>query len=369
MKRFGAICLPVLFVFALRAQDKPDSSLKAALMKGKLTLEGYVDVYYSYAFSHPVGGTRPYVVNYNRDNEVNVDLAYVRLNYTADRIRATLTPGYGTYMNANYALERQTLQNIIEANVGVRLFKNRDIWLDAGVISSPYTNETVYSIDQLTYTRSVGAENTPYYLTGAKLTVPFGSKWTAYFYLLNGWQVIESQHDPLDYGTQLEYKPNSNWDINWNTYIGNESSLTNPGYRTRYFTDLYATYAPSDKWSFSADTYIGAQRRVEGDVIKTRLWWNGNLCAKYSFLPGNSFSARIEHFDDPYEVLAKPVTNAPGFRLGSASLGYNLTIINDAMIRVESRYFGSPYALYPLRNGTGVGKELWLSIGMTARLK
>jgi len=54
---------------------KVDSSLKAALKKRNLTLEGYVDVYYSYASSHPVGGTRPYVVNYSRDNEINLDLA------------------------------------------------------------------------------------------------------------------------------------------------------------------------------------------------------------------------------------------------------------------------------------------------------
>jgi len=230
-----------------------------------LVVEGYVDAYYSYSTDHPKDGQRPYFVSYNRDNEINVNLAYVSLKYTSDRVRATFTPGFGTYMNANYASERQTLQNILEASAGVRLFKNKDIWLDGGVFSSPYTNESVYSFDQLTYTRSLGAENTPYYLTGAKLTVPFGPKWTGYFYLLNGWQVIESQHDPLDYGTQLEYKPGSAWDINFNTYIGNESSVDNPNYRTRYFADLYATYTASDKWSFTADGYSGWQRRLEAN--------------------------------------------------------------------------------------------------------
>lgn len=82
------------------AQFKLDSSAK-----GKLTIEGYADIYYSYAISHPVGGTRPYVVSYNRDNEVNLDLAYIRLNYTSERIRGLLSAGYGTYMNANYAAE------------------------------------------------------------------------------------------------------------------------------------------------------------------------------------------------------------------------------------------------------------------------
>jgi hypothetical protein len=272
-------------------------------------------------------------------------------------------------MNANYAAERQTLQNILEASVGIKLFKNKEIWLDGGVFSSPYTNESVYSFDQLTYTRSMGAENTPYYLTGAKLTVPFGAKWTGYFYLLNGWQVIESQHDPLDYGTQLEYKPNAAWDINFNTYVGNESSVDNPGYRTRYFADLYATYTASDKWSFSADGYSGWQRRLEGDEMKTRQWWNSNFCVRYILSPGNSVSARVEYFDDAYEILAKPVTNVSGFKLGGGSLGYNLNITNDAMLRFEGRYFRAGEELYVLRNGTDVPNELWLTVGLTARLR
>jgi hypothetical protein len=329
-----------------------------------------VDVYYSYAFSHPLGGTRPYFVSYNRDNEVNLDLAYIRIQYQSDRIRGSFSPGYGTYMNANYAAERQTLQNILEAYIGIRIFKNKDIWLDAGVFSSPYTTETAYSFDQLNYTRSLGADNTPYYLTGAKLTVPCGTKWTAYLYLLNGWQVIESQHDPLDFGSQLEFKPNERWDINWNTYIGNESSIQNPGYRNRIFGDLYATFNPSAKWSLSADGYSGWQRRYEDTgIMRMRQWWNVNFCARYLFLPSQSISARLEYFDDRYDVLVKPVTAAPGYTLSSACLGYNLSIADEAMIRFEGRYFFSSYGLWPLRNQTDANNDTWLTIGLTARFK
>jgi hypothetical protein len=374
VKKLCTRVLWVIFILELGvcqalAQEKVDSTVKTFFKKGHLTLEGYVDVYYSYAFSHPVGGTRPYWVSYNRDNEINLDLAYISLKYTSDRVRASFTPGYGTYMNANYAIERQTLQNILEASVGIRLFKGKDIWLDGGVFNSPYTNESVYSFDQLTYTRSIGADNTPYYLTGAKLTMPLSAKWTAYLYLLNGWQVIESQHDPLDFGSQLEFKPDSNWDINWNTYIGNESSIDNPGYRRRLFGDWYATFTASSKWSFSADVYSGWQQRYEGSALRTRNWWNVNGCARYTFLPGNSFSLRVEHFDDASEVLIKPVTSAPGFKLSGASLGYNLSITEDAMIRVEGRYFRSPFGLYPLRNQTDADNDTWLTVGLTARLR
>ena len=361
-----AICL--LLSGEILGQQSPDSA-SAANSKGKLVVEGYVDAYYSYSTDHPKDGQRPYFVSYNRDNEINVNLAYVSLKYTSDRVRATFTPGFGTYMNANYASERQTLQNILEASAGVRLFKNKDIWLDAGVIGSPYTNESAYSFDQITYTRSLGSENVPYYLTGAKLTLPLSDKWTAYLYLLNGWQVIQAQHDPLDFGSQLEFKPNAKWDINWNTYLGNESSTTNPAFKTRYFTDLYASYSPTAAWSFTADGYIGWQKRYEDGDLRTRRWWNGNVCARYTFATRNSFSARIEHFDDPYQLLVAPVTDASGFRLSGASLGYNLAVTDDVLFRLESRYFGSPQQIYALRNLTNTNKDLWLTAGITARFR
>jgi len=365
MKIVGIASTFLLLAAGLQAQSLTDSLFK----KGKLSLEAYVDAYYSYALSHPVGGTRPYFVNYNRDNEINVNLAYLSLKYTAERVRAGFTPGFGTYMNANYAVERQTLQNLLEAYVGVKIFKDKDIWVDAGVFTSPYTNETAFSFDQITYTRSLGTENTPYYLTGARLTVPLGPKWTAYGYVLNGWQVVQSQHDPLDFGTQLEFKPDSTWDINWDTYIGNESSNANPGYRTRYFTDIYATYNPTPKWSFSADTYFGLQQRVEGNGMQTHSWWNATVCARYTFIPGNSFSARIEHYDDPHEILERPITPANEFRITSASLGYNLAITEAVLFRLEARYFNSSEPLYPLRQAPDANNEGWFTAGLTARFK
>lgn len=354
-----------------QAQPQPpaDSLLRIRLNNGTLSLQGYVDVYFSYALSHPLDATHPYFVSYSRDNEINLDLAYLSVKYASDRLRATFTPGYGTYMNANYASERQTLQNILEAYAGIRVFRNKAIWLDAGVFNSPYTNEEIYSFDQLTYTRSIGADNTPYYLTGARLTVPLTDKWTATLYLLNGWQVIEAQHDPLDFGSQLEFKPNGKWDINWNTYLGNESSKTNPNYKTRYFTDLYGTYSPSANWTFSADAYIGWQEKHVANDLETRQWWNANVCARYTFIPGNSLSLRLEEFHDPYQILVKPVTNARGFRLASASLGYDRSITRDALLRFEARYFHSPADIYPLRERGPVNNDLWLTVGLTAVLR
>ena len=361
---FVLFCLPVISIFAQTGVDSIKTEKPAG---GKLTVQGYVDVYFSYALSHPADATHPYFVSYTRDNEVNLNLAYLSLKFTSDRVRASFGPGFGTYMNANYSSERQTLQNLLEANIGVRLFKKRNIWLDAGVINSPYTNESAYSFDQPTYTRSLGSENVPYYLTGVKASIPLTDKWSLYLYLLNGWQVIQAQHDPLDFGSQLEFKPNDRWDINWNTYAGNEATDSHPNFKTRLFTDLYAIFTPSPKWSLTADAYAGWQELEDNNQKVTRNWWNLNATAKFNFNNLHSVTARVEAFHDPYEIMVTPITDAVGFKLFSASLGYNLAITDNVLFRAEVRYFGSPEEIYPLRDQTNTGRDCWFTLGLTAR--
>ena len=73
--------------------------------QGKVTVEGYIDAYYAYDFNKPVGGNRPYFVSMARHNEMTINLAFVDVKYSSSRLRARFVPGFGTYINANYAKE------------------------------------------------------------------------------------------------------------------------------------------------------------------------------------------------------------------------------------------------------------------------
>src|ERR1044071_7975343 len=117
--------------------------------QGKVTVEGYVDAYFAYNFNKPAGKDLPYFVSMAREREVNINLAYIDVKYSSARLRARFVPGFGTYVTSNYAGERGSLKNVIEGSVGVKLFKNKNIWLDAGVFGSPYTNESAISKDHL----------------------------------------------------------------------------------------------------------------------------------------------------------------------------------------------------------------------------
>jgi hypothetical protein len=314
-------------------------------MIGHVGLGGYVDTYYGYNFNKPQDGTNPYFVSSARHNELTINLAYVDVRYRSKYMRVRFVPGFGTYMDANYRNEPGSLKNIVEANVGVLVSEKKGIWLDAGVLGSPFTNESAISKDHLMYTRSLAPENVPYYITGAKLTVPLSAKFNAYLYLINGWQVIQDNNTGKSVATQLEYRPNTSMLFNWNTYLGDERSITRPDLRLRFFNDFFWIYNPKNKkFSATSSFYFGYQQ-VAG--FNTLFWWQGNFIGRYSFNDIFSISGRIEHFSDRGGALYPLNINGnSGFRASSAGLCTNFKLHQLALLRFEVRQFFSRDNVY-----------------------
>jgi len=328
-----------------RVQGQGIKFLPLADTSATLKIEGYVDTYFNYDYADPADSNIPYFVSQNRHNEFNINLAYISLKYSSARVRATFTPGFGTYMNSNYAAERITLRNIVEANVGVKVFQNKNIWVDVGVIGSPFTNESAISFDQPTLTRSFAPEYVPYYLTGARLTLPMGKKFTTYLFLVNGWQVIEDVNTPLAFAGQLEYKPTDKLTLNMNTYYGYEKSPSAPNNRIRTFLDFFATYK-TGKFNFTLSSYVGNQQRQDSLRMTDNLWWQINSTVRYYVTQKHSITVRGEYFSDPNSVMIVPTTGVQGFKSASYSIGYNIEITPAVLFRMEGRYFQSPQQVF-----------------------
>lgn len=354
-KRSFLLILLVTFSFVGFAQLPKDSIQAIGKVEetSKVTVGGYIDTYYGYDFSKPVSKDRPYFVSSNRHNEFSVNLAFVDLKFTSRRARAAFRPAIGSYMGANYTAEPAIFRNLYEGNVGIKLFANKNIWLDAGVLGSPYTNESAISKDQLLYTRSFAPEYVPYYLSGVKVSIPLGKKLNAYLYLLNGWQNIAETNDQKSIGTQIEYKVTERLLLNWNTYLGDERSETNPNNRMRYFTDIYFIYNPNGKFSATSCFYIGAQNRIDslGIEMEQAFWQNLNLIARYKFTSLFSISGRIELFNDPGSIQITPITMVNGFRSYSSSLCLNYALTDQILLRMEGRSFFSDKEVYKNREG------------------
>ena len=209
--------LPFLAVLALPASAQLDSAF---------TLSGYAETYYSYELSNPGDHVRQGpVYSFNRHNEVNLNLGMIKLAYAKNNVRGNLALMAGTYPQYNLAAEPELLRSVYEANVGVRLSKTRELWLDAGIMPSHIGFESAIGADCWNVTRSILAENSPYYESGARLsyTSP-NARWYAAGMLLNGGQRMarpDGNNTPA-FGTQLTLKPSDKVTLIRSIFVGHD---------------------------------------------------------------------------------------------------------------------------------------------------
>lgn len=308
-----------------------------------LIISGYVETYYTYDFNKPATNTLPtYLYNFNRANEVNINLAYLKTTYLTNRTRANFTLALGTYMNANYAVEPGLLKNIYEANIGLRLSAKHNLWLDAGVLPSHIGWESAIGKDNATLTRSLAAENSPYFEAGARLSyIPAGSKWYLSAQLLNGWQRIQrvDGNTTPAFGTQVTYKPSSKISLNSSTFIGSDQpdSLR----RMRYFHDLYGSFQLGNRWLATAGFDIGLQQKTKGSSALDS-WYTAALILKYAAGSNFSLAARAEHYADKKGVIISTGSGS-GFKTWGFSGNADYLITGNLLWRVELRSFHSKY--------------------------
>ena len=113
------ILFVLLAVCGITASAQNDSINKP------FNISGYAEVYYTADFNNPKNNNRPgFVYSHNRNNEINVNLAYIKTAYNTENVRANLALAVGTYMNANYAAEQGVMKNVYEANAGLKISKS-----------------------------------------------------------------------------------------------------------------------------------------------------------------------------------------------------------------------------------------------------
>lgn len=311
---------------------------------GKFSVKGYLDFYYRTDFTQSKSRVNPYFVSSNRLDAFQVNLAYLHFEYETERYKFVFKPAYGTYMAANYAAEPPIFRNILEGYGSIKLSATKDIWLDAGIFGSPYTNESCINKLHLTYTRSFAPEYVPYYLSGLRLKLPFSPKVNLYVMALNGYQIIQNDMAKLSLGTHLEINPNDKLNINWTTFTGNTETTFSPLNRGRYFTDLNLNYNFEGNTSIGFCVYYGVQNRLisaTSDEEESVNWGQANIQLRQRFMQKHSISTRLEYFYDPKSVQITPVNGTNGFQAGSFTLGYNYEIGKNALFRIESRQYFS----------------------------
>ena len=287
-------------------------SLKAQTDEGwqappSVSIYGFIDVFYLYDFNEPEGTFRQeFLFNHNRHNEFNLNLGLLGLALDHAKYRARFALQAGTYANDNYAAEPGVLQNVSEAWAGVALNRSSTLWLDAGVLPSHLGFESAVYMDNWTLTRSLSAENSPYFLTGMRLSYQPGNAWQVAALIVNGWQRIQrlEGNSLPSFGSQVQYSPSDRFTLNWSTFIGTDDP--DPTRRMRYFSNLYGQFRLT--------------------------------------------AFRLEYYHDADGVII-PVSNPNGFRTTGASWNLDYTPAPMLACRLEARWLGSADPVFRAADG------------------
>lgn len=312
----------------------------AQRLDSAITFSGYLEIYFSHDLAQPADHLRPgFFYSFNRHNEVNLNLGMLKMAYAKEHVRGNLALMAGTYPQYNLAAEPEALRHVYEANVGVRLSRTKDLWLDAGILPSHIGFETAIGKECWTLTRSIMADNTPYYEAGARVSYTNAKgTWYASGLLLNGWQRIarvQGNNSPA-LGTQLTWKPTGKSSLNWSTFLGNDKPDSVS--QLRFFNDVYAQFQVGERFGLILGCDVGLEQAAIGH--RTNVFITPIIVSRLQFGERNFLAARVEYYRDPSGVIiATGTTN--GFNTLGGSLNYDRRVAPNVVWRIEARMLRS----------------------------
>ena len=345
----------------------------------KMKFLGFADAYYSYDINTANNTDRGILINYaspfynhTAHNHIAVNNILAGVKYEHEIFRLSGILQYGTFVQKNYAAEPASSKYIYEALAGIKLIKG--LWLEAGIFTSHIGLESAISIDNYVLTRSLSAENTPYFESGAKLTYTTpDDKWLFSGLVLNGWQNIQAfQRAQKAWGTQVKFKPfGEKLILNSSTYFGpapvpfvitdksgsvTGTDMTRGGeFLMRYFHNFYIIYEVSPKLTVAFSFDAGFQEK--SSINKTLgSWFNPTFLVKYELTSRLAVNGRLEHYNDPTGIVI-PTGTAGNFVATGASLGLDFAPLENVKFRIEARSIKSIDKIF-INQQQGKGADL-----------
>ncbi|MGV7104939.1 porin [Flavobacterium sp. U410] len=306
----------------------------------KIKISGFLETYYAYDFENPNNEVKlPFMYNYNRHNEFNVNNGIIRTRLEYGNVYASIALHAGTYVEDNYASE--DIKLLSEAFIGLYLNDTKRSSIEVGIMPSYIGFESATSAANLTLTRSLLAENSPYFMTGAKYNYKPSDRWSFSGLVTNGWQRISKQNKKQApaVGSQIVYTPTIHTTVNWSTFIGKEYYGTQLG--MRYFSNLYWDNQWSSNWRTILGFDIGIQ---ENSVGNNYLYWMSPvLITQYSINSKWQTAIRLEYYQDKNNVI---IAGSNPFKTSGTSINFDYLPNSKVKIRVEARYLDSEKAIF-----------------------
>lgn len=302
-----------------------------------ISSEVYLEGYYGIDFGNPASGNRPsFLYSFHRNNAPSINFSLVQLHYQQKKVRGAFGVHFGTFTDRNYAIEPGILQHIYQAKIGFQLGSSGRTWIDMGIMESHIGFESAKGGTCWVASRSLLAENTPYYSAGFQLNYTSSD---STFYLaglvLNGWQRITRQGANVlpAIGHQITWTPQSFLTFNSSSYIGNE--YPEKLRRMRYFHHFYAKLEGK-----TSGLIAGFDVGIEQLNLKSKYygqWLSAIVISRKELSTHFAAALRVEYFYDKYGIII-PTDEAPFNNLGwSLNVDYSLDF--PVILRLEYRSF------------------------------
>jgi hypothetical protein len=332
---FNSILLIVLLPVNSFAQKDSLASKKDSVQKFKFSF--LADAYFSHDFTSNKHLKPSYSYNYKRNNELNFNFIYFKTAYSFKNKRANLAFHSGNYAQYNYSNEPVLLQFINEASVGIKISKKHAIWLDAGIMPSHLGFESALNTDCQTLSRSILAENSPYYETGIKLNYSHPSeKWSVNLLALNGWQRIASKTPSFSpsAGLQFIYTPSKKWLFNYSNFIGKINDITP---YLRNYHNFYFQFKSAAKINVTGGLDLGFDRRIN----QTSHWKALVLIVQKEQSKHIKYAGRIEYVHDPSNTIIPFEGTSSTRKMIVCSANIDFWIFKQLVVRLEGKYTSS----------------------------
>jgi len=303
-----------------------------------ISYSGFLDGTFAHDWNELPTRTRPYTTQPYYSDEVALNLGYVDAVLNSSDYHGRLALQYGSSVVANYRAEpEQFFRYIQEAYLGSELADG--LTLDVGVFFSHIGMETWISRDNINLGRSLIAENSPYYQSGARLLYSLSRHVKTELYLVRGWQNISADAHPA-LGTRVAFAPSPDLTIQHSTFVGNVSG-------GRLFNHVGFTSRINPRVKLIGGYDLGLQERRDD---KTAVWHGWALSAQYLATKSLAIGWRIERYSDPARVIIQSLSSSSFSSVGiSINLDYRMT--SDLVWRNEYRAFVGAQAVFPHGDG------------------
>jgi hypothetical protein len=361
--RLQALIILVIFFIGITeaiAQENSDSS------KPKWILSSYFESFIAFKGNATKRAKiSDFQYNHNRYNIPKVNHGFMGLEHQGENFRMNVAAHLGTYVEDNYKNEPGFLRNIYTANIGFRINKQKNRWIEAGIFPSYIGFESVNSFDNLTLTRSLLAENSPYFVTGIRTNYSIGTKDELYLYLLTGWQrIVPVKGSSLpSFGFQWIKKLSDDNKINNSFFAG--SDYPDAARRMRYFNNFYWQISRG-RWSYIVGLDIGAEQKAKKSIAYN-YWWSPVIIGAYTLNNKLKAAARLEHYNDQSSVIVKAGNGNPLIGSGiSFNLDYSPT--PSMLVKAEWRKLSATKQVYLNENGFANGTS-YVTLSFSYQLK